>query len=70
MKDGETRLRTMQERLIHGYYIFFYVMAAWLWVMFDVDEAHFKETLNFLNQKCDGERNQKNSLFRKSFNCI
>ena len=49
---------------------FFYVMAAWLWVKFDVDEAHFKGTLNFWNQKCDGERNQKNSLFRKSFNCI
>ena len=30
------------QRLIHGYYAFFYVMAAWLWVMFDVDVAHLR----------------------------
>ena len=28
------------QRLIHGYYAFFYVMAACLWVMLDVDVAH------------------------------
>ena len=26
--------------LIHGHMFFFYVMTAWLWVMFDVDVAH------------------------------
>ena len=30
------------QRLIHGYYAFFYAMAAWLWVMFDVDVAHLR----------------------------
>ena len=35
--------RTPNPRLLY----FFYVMAAWLWVKFDVDEAHFKGTLNF-----------------------
>ena len=39
-KKGLWKSTILQERLMHGYYVFFYVMAAWLWVMFDVDVVH------------------------------